>query len=202
MHSKAIEATKHLDFDPGRIAKRMTMPVVGRTLIFADEVVQNAFFDFWSYEYRVNGKTLVETVDPAAAGFSALEIEVLEAVRHARTSLFQIEEVAATKPELRLADLLEPGGAGVWITDQGLSSSMRTHSVRLALFCRLVKVEGISMTSGFNFGFEPERVPGILQALRQKTKKTPPDMLSETRFVFFFQKYRQFGVEQHFEDVI
>jgi hypothetical protein len=45
MHSKVLDATRHLDFNPIRIAKRMTLPVTGRTLVFDDEVVQNAFFD-------------------------------------------------------------------------------------------------------------------------------------------------------------
>jgi hypothetical protein len=31
MHSKALQATTHLDFDPLRIAKRMTLPFAGRT---------------------------------------------------------------------------------------------------------------------------------------------------------------------------
>ena len=57
------------------------------------------------------------------------------------------------------------------------------------------------MTSGFSFGFDPERVPGILQAYRQKMKKVATEDLSEARFVFFFQKHRQFGVEQEFRDV-
>ena len=87
------------------------------------------------------------------------------------------------------------------LTDIGLSDSMYRMRARLALFCRLVVVRGISMTSGFSFGFEPERVPGILQAHRQKMKKVPPADLSEARFVFFFQKHRQLGVEQEYRDV-
>src|SRR2546426_3312667 len=89
VHSKALKATKHLDFNPVRIAKRMTLPVVGRTLMFDDEVQQNAFFDFWCHEYRVNGKSLMESVDPIAAGLTPLETEVLQASREARSSFFQ-----------------------------------------------------------------------------------------------------------------
>lgn len=103
MHAKALEAARHPDFLPARIAKRMTLPTSGRTLIFDGGVAQSAFFDFW----------------------------------------FQ----------------------------------------------------------GFSFGFEPERVPGILDAHRQRMKKVPPAGASEARFVFFFQKHRQLGMDQEYRDV-
>jgi hypothetical protein len=88
------------------------------------------------------------------------------------------------------------------LTDYGLTESAERIGVRLSLFCRLMEVRGINMTSGFSFAFPPERVPGILQAYQQKTKKVPPDELSRTRFVLFFGKYRQFGEEQEFRDVV
>jgi hypothetical protein len=202
MHPKALDATRHLDFNPIRIAKRMTLPVTGRTLVFDGEVAQNAFFDFWTHEYRVDGKTLIEHVDPAAAGLSPLETEVLQAARQARTSFFQIEEVAPAEPQLRLRDLLEPDRPDAWLTDLGMSDSMRRFRVKLALFCRLITVRDITMTSGFSFGFEPDRVPGMLQAYRQKTKKVPPEALPEARFIFFFGKFRQLGIEQSYQDVV
>lgn len=202
MHSKALECTRHLDFNPKRIAKRMTLPVAGRTLVFDGEATQNAFFDFWSHEYRLDGKTLVEHVDPAAAGLDALETEVLDAALRAYVSFFQIEEVAPAEPRMRLRDLLEPDRPDVWLTDIGLSDSMRRYRAKLALYCRLLTVRSTTMTSGFSFGFEPECVPGILQAYRQKMKKASPEGLSEARFVFFFQKFRQLGIEQSYRDVV
>lgn len=201
MQPKALAATKHLAFDPLCIAKRMTLRTSGRTLIFDDETVQNAFFDFWFHEYRVNGKSLVESVDPVAARLESLEIDVLEAHRQARTSFLQAEAVMPWDQQIRLRDLLEPHRQEVLLTDIGLSDSME-RLAPLALFCRLIVVRGITMTSGFSFGFNPERVPGILEAHRQKMKKVPPADLSEARFVFFFQKYRQLGVEQAYQDVV
>jgi hypothetical protein len=61
-----------------------------------------------------------------------------------------------------------------------------------------------SSTSGFtfSFGFEPGYVPGILQAHRQRMKKVAAQDLSEAKFVFFFQKHRQLGVEQAYQDVV
>jgi hypothetical protein len=57
-------------------------------------------------------------------------------------------------------------------------------------------VRGITMTNGTSFAFHAANVPGLLQAYRQKTKKAPPQDLSEHRFIFFFQKHRQIGIPQ------
>lgn len=202
MHSKALDATHHLDFNALRIAKRMTLPLAGRTLVFDGEAAQNAFIDFWFHEYRVNGKSVVESVDPVAAGLEPLETEVLAAHRQARTSFFATEAVLPGSHQVRLRDLLEPDRPETLLTDMGLSDSMQRIGTRLALFCRLVVVRGVAMTSGFSFGFEPKHVPGILQAHRQRMKRVAPQDLSEARFVFFFQKYRQRGVEQAYQDVV
>ena len=202
MVGKVLDATPHLDFKPLRMAKRLTLPVAGRTLVFDGEAAQNAFFDFWLHEYRVNGKSLVESVDPVAAGLEPLEIEVLEAHRQARTSFFAAETVLPESHRIRLQDLLEPDRPETLLTDMGLSDSMQRIGTQLALFCRRLVVRGLAMTTGFSFGFERQFVPGILQAYRQRMKKVAPSDLSEARFVFFFQKHRQKGVEQEYQDVV
>ncbi|MBI2928529.1 MAG: hypothetical protein HYY24_22905 [Verrucomicrobia bacterium] len=202
MHGKLLEATRGLGFHPLRIAKRMTLPVVGRTLIFDDEATQNAFFDFWVHEYRVNAKSLVESVDPVAAGLDPLQTEILEAHRRSRTSFWMSEAVERRAHQIRLRNLLDLETPDALMTDMGRSESMHASGVHLAMFCRLLTVRGVTMTSGFSFVFRPERVPGIVQAYRQKTKKVPPGELPEARFVFFLQKHRQFGEEQIFQDVV
>jgi len=202
MQAKALDATKHLDFNPLRIAKQMTLPLNGRTLIFDGEAAQNAFFDFWFHEYRVNGKSLIESVDPVTAGFSPLETEILAAHCRSSTSYFEMEAVLPETRQIRLRDLLNPSAPSVLLTDYGLSESAARFGARLALFCRLVEVRAVTMTSGFTFGFQPDRSPGILQAYRQKMKKVPASELPPTRFAFFFRKYRQFGEKQDFRDAV
>jgi hypothetical protein len=202
MQEKALKATKHLDFNPLRIAKKMTLPLNGRTLVFDGEAAQNAFFDFWFHEYRVNGKSLVESVDPVATRLTSLEAEVLAAHCRSSTSFFEMEAVLPSERQIRLRDLLNPAGPEVLLTDHGLSESADRLGARLGLFCRLLEVRGLTMTSGFAFAFQPERLPGILQAYRQKMKKVSEAEMPQARFVFFFGKYRQFGEEQEFRDVV
>jgi hypothetical protein len=202
MHAKVMETARLEDFDAIRIARRMTLRTSGRTLIFDGEAAQNAFIDFWFAEYRVNGKSLVGGVDPVTAGLDPLETEVLEAYRQARTSFFMAEEVSRDREQVHLRDLLEPDQAEFWLTDQGFSASLYHNQACMALFCRVVTLRGLSMTSGFSFGFDPTLAPGIVQAYRQKTKRIAPPDLSEARFVFFYQKHRQAGVDQEYRDVV
>lgn len=75
----------------------------------------------------------------------------------------------------------------------------RRRPVKQARRARPRSTSGAAPVEGFA---KPARTPGILQAYRQKTKRVPPEDLPEARFVFFFQKYRQFGVEQEFRDVV
>lgn len=202
MQSKVLNATKDLDFNPLRIAKKMTVPLNGRTLVFDDEAAQIAFFDFWFHEYRMNGKSLVESVDPVAAGMLPLEAESLVAHCCSRTSFFEMVAVLPSERQVRLRDLLNPAGPEVLLTDYGFSSSADRLGMGLTMFCRLLEIRGVSMTSGFTFGFRSERSAGILDAYRQKMKKVPAAEVPLARFVFFFQKYRQFGEEQEFQDVV
>ena len=201
MHGKALDNTKHLDFNPIRAAKRMTLPRAGRALIFADEAEQNAFFDFLLHEYRVSGKTLMESVNPATAGLTSLEAELLDAHCRAHTSLFRTEAWPSDQHHVRLRDLLDSSREEILLTDIGLSESLSQIRAPMTLFCRLLTLRGINLTSGFNFAFKAERDLGLLQAYRQKTKRTPLESLSEHRFVFFFQKFRQCGEEQRSRDV-
>lgn len=199
---KIMEATKNLGFKPSQIAKQMTLPIVGRTLLFDNEAVQNAFFDFWYHEFKLNGKSLVESVDPIAAGLLPLEAEFLDAHRQSRTSFFDVVDVLPQDSQIRLKDLLRPGSPEVLLTDMGFSSTMARTEMRSPLFIRLLCIRGFTITSGMSFIFPRERIPGLIQAYGQKTKRVSPPELSAARFIFFFQKYRAFGLAQNYQDVV
>ncbi len=199
---KLLKSTHAAEINPARVAKRMTLPMAGRTLVFHDEPSQNAFTDFWLHEYRVNGHSLVEAADAASLGCTPLEAEVIEAMRRSRTSLFAVEGVVPAEHQLRLRDLLEPDQPEIRLTDMGFSQSIAQLPIAVVFFCRLVLVRGICMSSGFSFLFTADRAPGLLQAYRQKMKKVPPSELPEQRFVFFFRKHRQLGEAQRYEDVV
>jgi hypothetical protein len=135
-------------------------------------------------------------VDPVAAGLTPLETEVLEAARQSRSSFYEVKAFVPEEQQIRLQDLLDTQASQVLLTDVGLSQSLAVNGLRFALFCRPATVRGITMTNGTSFAFHTANVPGLLQAYRQKTKKVPPQDLSEHRFIYFFQKHRQIGIAQ------
>jgi hypothetical protein len=200
MYKKVLSAAKHFDFDPLRIAKQMGITVLGRTMVFGNEIEQDALANYHFNEYRMNGKTLAQSVDSATAGLTPLEAEVLEAARQSHSSFYQVSAFVPEEKQIRLRDLLDSQAPEVLLTDVGLSQSLAINGMRFALFCRPARVRGIAMTNGTSFAFHLENAPGLLQAYRQKTRKVLSEHLSEHRFIFFFQKHRQIGIEQVIRD--
>jgi hypothetical protein len=67
MRKKVNSTTEITLMDWERAARRMTIRVLGRTIVMDDETAENAFLDFLFSEYRLHGKTMMEMADPAAA---------------------------------------------------------------------------------------------------------------------------------------
>ena len=106
VHRKVMDACQSLDFDFIRIAKTMTLPVMRRTLVFDGDVDQYAFFDFTLHEYRVGGKSMMESCDAISAGLTDLEEEIRQAHCVAPTSLFEIGSGVPQDHQLGFRDLL------------------------------------------------------------------------------------------------
>jgi len=82
------------DFDIFKAAKKLTLPVQGRTFIFEQgETDTTALMDFLLLDFRAGGRRPVDCCDPEAAGFSEDEKALLEAFRSARSSLFEVVSV-------------------------------------------------------------------------------------------------------------
>jgi len=59
-----MEATRHLDFDMVKAARKMTLPTEERTFIFDSETDQNALLDFYVCEYRRGERQRSKLVRP------------------------------------------------------------------------------------------------------------------------------------------
>jgi hypothetical protein len=202
MYKKVLPLSMHLDFHPLRVARKMGLSVLGRGIVCNNEIEEDALMNFQFSEYRVNGKTLAQTVDPAAAGLTPLESEIFEQVRQSTTSFYQVVGFEPESQQIRLRDLLDSQAPEVTLTDVGLSRSMAVNGVRFAMLTRTATVRGLTMTNGTSFTFHLKNAPGLLQAYRQKIRRVPPEQVSEFRFIYFFQKHRQIGIEQTIRDVI
>ena len=64
--------------------------------------------DYDIHEYRVNGRPLLDTVDPEALHLTPQENEHLQASKESYTSLFQPVEAQPDQCQLRVRDMLLP----------------------------------------------------------------------------------------------
>jgi hypothetical protein len=123
-------------------------------------------------------------------------------LRRSQTSFFEAVRVLPESNQVLISDLLEPERPEILLTDFGLSATLPWNQLPIALFCRIVPVQDVNMTSGFTCNFGAEFIPGLLQAHRQKMKKVAAEDLAEQRFIFFFQKHREVGHHQIYQDVV
>jgi len=195
--SKVLAATRALDFDMLKAAKKLTLPVSGRTLIFDGEAESAALMDFYFHEFRKGGRTLLDCCDSDTMVLSADERDLIEAHRQARTSLFEVTETKPREAQIRLRDVLDPDQPDVMLSDISMSS-MGDISGKLLLFVRVVACQGIEMSSGIFFPFAPRHRTRLLDGYAGRMKTVPAGERSERRFIFFFQRHREFGEGQEF----
>src|ERR1041385_3433923 len=124
MYKKVLAAAKPLDFNLFRMAKQMGITVLQRTVVLDNEIAQDALANFHFNEYRVDGKTLAQSVDSVTAGLTPLEAEVFEAARQSRSSFYQVSGFVPEEQQIRLQDLLDSQASEVLLTDVGLSQTL------------------------------------------------------------------------------
>jgi hypothetical protein len=197
LSSKIHDATCSLDFDTIKAAKKLTIPVRERTLIFDNESDTAALMDFYLHEFRSGGRRPVDCCDPDAMTLSADQRDLLEAHRRAGTSLFEIAGSDARKAQVHLRNLLSPEEPDVMLSDLALSASGDIAG-QVLLFVRIVACQGIAMTSGCFFAFSTKHQARLIDGYAQRMRSVRPGEISERRFVFFFQRHREFGEPQEF----
>ncbi len=202
MFEKVIACAKPSSgFEFPQAARALGLPTPGNVLVFDGEEDIAALSDFFLAEFRVHGRTLVETCDPAAAALNARESEHLDAFCRSRTSLFETCRVRPAEDQVVLRDLLEPEQPEIFLTDIHLCESLQRMGGQMLLFLRLLEVHEIIMSSGLFFVFDPAHRERLLQSFRHKMKKVAPADRKERKFAFFYQKHREFGEEQAYADV-
>lgn len=201
MLEKILQAGLPSGFDILEAARVLGIPTPGRTLVFEGETDVNALTDFFLHEHRVQGQTLLQCLKPASLGLTPFEAEHFAACRSARTSLFQVVEEPAGC-QVRLRDLLEPEQAEVQLTDLNLSESLRALRLQPLLFLRVLQCAGLEMSTGFFFVFDADLQARLLQSFRQKMKKVAAESWTARKFIFFFEKNRDWGEGSEYADVL
>jgi tetratricopeptide (TPR) repeat protein len=163
----------------------------GRTVVLKDEDETQAFWDFVLFEYRKDGKSMVEAYGKAE---NDAEAEVLEGVFSSYTSLFRIICTSKLKYEVELEDLLN--GGRVKIVNINLSKTARPG---LLFFTRIIPLEFNINQGGFLFDERYERQ--IMKKYRKLVNKLDYDE-STARYMAFFKLNRTYGYTIEYRDVI
>ena len=166
----------------------------GDTFVFESEAEMNVLMDYALYEYRVDGKALVQVYREQTMPLSPMQRELLDGMCQSYTSLFRITEVQVTESTLMLADRLQQREE-VPLIDIMFS---RTAEPGMLLFTRVVPLPMMNMTAGIAFAFPGDAEAYLLRRYKQLSKRARADTESARRLVAFFQLSRTEGIEVAF----
>lgn len=187
------------DFNIFKAAKKLTMPLQGRTIIFEEEETEMAaLMDFFLHEFRAGGRRPIDCCDPDLMELSPDERALLAAHQSARTSLYEVTGADKRTARLALKDLLEPDRPDVLLSDLSLSSC--DVAGKILMFIRVVECQGIQMTSGSFFTFSVGLRESLLQTYHARMKTVPASEKAQRAFIFFFQHHRAHGRSQAFAE--
>ena len=149
------------------------------TLVLDGEQQMAVVMDYCIHDLRPNGRNAVEQwLATGAASLPAAEIEYLEALRQARFSYWQVEEIERGSG-VRVRDLLN--GEKRFLIDVGLSTTARVGVIMMG---RLIIYNGLTMTTGASLGVggftQQQSTDAFEQELRALQAKVVRDAAAES----------------------
>ena len=180
-------------------ARKLTVPVQERSIVFEDELDSAALADFHYHEMRFGGKRLVDWADAGTLGLDEREASLLDAMRAARAGFFDVVEANPKDATIRLKSILPEAGEEVVLSDIALSACANEIGPIL-LFVRVVRFEDVAMSSGVFFGFPMGERERLLTAHRIRMGTVKEADRSLRRFVFFYRQFQQHGLNQALAD--
>jgi hypothetical protein len=157
--------------------------------VFDEETLRDLRKDFALNEVQLDGTTAVESFCEQELWESDMEKEIAEALMQSETSLFRVMSVHEESGRLDMDDVLNDE-TGIGLTDIGLSKTVEPGGL---LFCRLVRLEGVNITSGVVFPFPAEREDDLITVYEELRKELDANPESMVRFVSFYKMYKRFG---------
>ena len=161
------------------------------TIVVRDDSEAAYLHEFIVYEYKIDGKSLIEIYGKAE---NEIEEEIIAGVRQSYTSLFRIKSISRLKHELELEDLLN--GNILRGINIGFSKSLNRN---MLLFARIIPLRDFNMVEG-GFVFDTKHEKQILKKYKKLMKKLRYDEPT-SRFIAFFKINRIRGLEVEFVDV-
>lgn len=146
--------------------------------------------DFAIHEIERDGTTALKRFYQAERWDTEIEREILEALRESHTSLFEIEAVHPDDRLLVLHDVLGQGESLLELTDIKLSQTADSDAL---IFFRPVRLDEMTVTSGFMFPFESDYKNHLLSVNQKVMDKTTSRPESARRFYVFYRMYQKYG---------
>lgn len=150
--------------------------------------------DFATCEFECEGQTAIDRYCEGELWETERERSVAKALQQSYTSLFRVESTQPEANRLRLTDLLGQGESPLELFDLSLSESADEGAL---LFFRPVRLDELTMTSGFALPFEERLEDHLLEVYEQTMNKTEsnenPKPESVRQFYVFHRLHEKYG---------
>ena len=154
-----------------------------KRLMFDNESEPDVLMDYALYEILQDGQTLIERYTIERGGSNRVERDLLEVMLKARTGLFRVEQVLASRYQLNLQEIAG-GNRRLSMTDLNFSQFAIDNYV---LFFRPIELPELTMTSGVAFVFPAKMERELIEHWQQWDRSE--------RYAKYFKLYKSKGVQ-------
>ncbi|UZW13448.1 hypothetical protein OSC52_16620 [Clostridium pasteurianum] len=169
----------------------------GKNKIVLDWEEENQYFlDFVINETKINGKKLIQCFSEKSVLEGELEIEFMDAMKKAYTSLFRVVNTSPEKGLVFIKDLLGDG-KNIRLTDLGLS---QMKDKNLLIFTRIIPFKDMNITSGMTCAFHSNYEMDLMDLYKNYMKNISSDE-EEKKFIFFYNVFKEIGIGTFMQEV-
>ena len=154
-----------------------------KRLMFDNESEPDVLMDYALYEILQDGQTLIERYTIERGGSNRVERDLLEVMLKAKTGLFRVEQVLASRYLLNLQEIAG-GNRRLSMTDLNFSQFAIDNYV---LFFRPIELPELTMTSGVAFVFPAKMERELIEHWQQWDRSE--------RYAKYFKLYKSKGVQ-------
>lgn len=170
-----------------------------RKIIIEDQSDMDNIMDFSMYEYKIDGKNVIQLYKENVGSKDEMEEIILNSLEKSILSLFRIVNVSHEKNMIFLKDVFNRE-KNIRLTDIDLSLAL---DEKFLLFTRVLPMGDINMTSGIGYAFDAELEPMFITELDLMKKNTKPCSENELMFKYFFPANKIVGFDyQNIIDLI
>lgn len=123
-----------------------------------------------------------------------IEKQLLQAYVQSESSLFSVEIVDQSQFSISLRDLFHENR-------QVMLTSQSPIVAKCLIFCRILNINGIQMTSGASFVFYNKDQEKLLKEYKAQLKKALAATAQAKSFIAFAKTSRRFGVSTNYQNV-